>query len=43
MELDQRTTFANDVRSWRKLTCDRRREVRVLMWWTAPAPGIDVP
>jgi hypothetical protein len=31
------------VRSWRKLTCERSGGIRVLMWWTAPAPGDESP
>jgi hypothetical protein len=34
---------AADVRCWRKETYRRWLRGRVLMWWTAPAPGIEVP
>ena len=31
------------VRSWRKETYGRWPRGQGLMWWTAPAPGIEVP
>jgi hypothetical protein len=35
--------FRSNVRTWQKETSERWTGRPLLMWWTAPAPGIEVP
>ena len=42
-QLDQRTALPDHVCTRRKRTCGPQGGSPGLMWWTAPAPGIEVP